>query len=61
MPVPNWLSSDAVEPKIPPRTRPGWAPRPNKKVKLVGAWAYPESGAGQDEGGDWVQPDPDLV
>src|SRR5215831_536018 len=49
MPVPSWLSTDAAEPKIPPRTRPGWAPRPNQKVKLIGAWAYPETGSGQDE------------
>src|SRR5215472_11328787 len=61
MPVPSWLSSDAVEPKIPPRTRPGWAPRPNQKIKLVGAWAYPETGSGQEQGigaGDdwWADP-----
>ena len=48
MPVPSWLSTDPVEPKLPPRTRPGWAPKPNQKVTIAKAWQVPE-GAGQDE------------
>src|SRR5262249_55953971 len=42
-------SSDTVEAKTPARTRPGWAPRPNRQVKLVHGWDVPERGAGQDE------------
>jgi soluble lytic murein transglycosylase-like protein len=48
VPVPTWLSSDPLEAKLPSRVRPGWAPRPNKRVKLIAGWEVPE-GAGQAE------------
>ena len=48
MPVPTWLATEQAEPKLPARVRPGWAPRPDRKVQIVRGWAVPE-GAGQDE------------
>lgn len=37
--------------------RKGWTPRPDKSVKLVGPWSFPELGAGADiVRDDWKQP-----
>src|SRR5215831_8006106 len=58
MAVPDWLATDPATsptPNLLSRTRPGWAPRPNRTVKIRSAWEVPgmELGMGQDE-----EPDP---
>src|SRR5262245_63378099 len=64
MVAPSYLTTDQDTPKLLPRTRPGWAPKPRGKVKLVHGWATPDEGAGQDvpQRDDWrlglPQPDP---
>src|SRR5215470_12725611 len=58
MAVPDCLATDPATsptPNLLSRTRPGWAPRPNRTVKIRSAWEVPgmELGTGQDE-----EPDP---
>src|SRR5215471_10086459 len=58
MAVPDFLATDPATsptPNLLSRTRPGWAPRPNRTVKIRSAWEVPgmELGTGQEE-----EPDP---
>src|SRR5215471_12467900 len=58
MAVPDYLATDPATsptPNLLSRTRPGWAPRPNRTVKIRSAWEVPgmELGTGQEE-----EPDP---
>src|SRR5262245_28222114 len=49
MAAPSWIQTDPEPVRLPPRLRPGWAPRPGPKVKLVRGWDVPEDmGAGQE-------------
>ena len=62
MPVPEDLATDPAtspSPNLLSRTSPGWAPRPNRTVKIRSAWEVPgmELGMGQDEELDPAQPD----
>ena len=57
MVAPSWITTEPDPIKMPARIRPGWAPRPNKSVKLVRGWDVPEGmGAGQEFVDDAGQP-----
>ena len=49
MVAPSWITTDPDPVRLPSRLRPGWAPKPNKSVRLVRGWDVPEGlGAGQE-------------